>query len=120
MPADPKPIPGPIPIYVKAIPGGVALDMAALTTYVVQDLLELLLSTDTPAWRERLDELAEQTPTEKREQEAAGVLAYEQLVQDMTEAVSSRVPVYGPAVSRLAAELLAAGGRHIPHQRGAA
>ncbi|MFD0358409.1 hypothetical protein ACFVHW_32455 [Streptomyces sp. NPDC127110] len=114
------PVTGPIPLHVRHAPSGAVLDLSALSTLVVQDVLELLLSTDDPSWRERLDELAEMTPEQKHEQEEAGVLAYEQLVQDMAEAVSSRVPVYGPAVARLASALLVAARRSVPTQRGAA
>lgn len=119
MPEQP-PVDGPVPVRVRNIPGGVVLDMQALSTLVVQDVLELLLSTDTPSWRERLDELAEQTPEQARADEARGILAYEELVRDMSDAVSSRVPVYGRQVYALAAELLKAAGRHVPQQRGAA
>ncbi len=118
--ADQTPVDGPIPVHVRTIPGGISLDMQALSRCVVQDVLELLLSTDAPQWRERLDELAEQTPEQARADEARGVLAYEQLVEDLTDAVSSRVPVYGPQVRQLSASLLKAAGAHIPAQRGEA
>lgn len=117
---DQTPVDGPIPVHVRPAPGGASLDMQALSRCVVQDVLELLLSTEQPAWRERLDELDEQTPEQARADEARGILAYEQLVEDMTDAVSSRVSLYGPAVYRLAAALLKASGRHIPTQRGEA
>lgn len=116
---NPKtPVDGPIPVHVRSIPGGASLGMQALSRCVVEDVLQLLLSTDAPAWRERLDELAEQTPEQAQADEARGILAYEQLAEDMTDAVSSRVPLYGPAVPRLAAALLKASGRHVPTQRG--
>lgn len=117
---DSKPVDGPIPVRVRTAPGGIALDMQALSTLVVQDVLALLLSTDDLSWRERLDELAEQTPEQARADEARGILAYEELVRDMTGAVSSRVPVYGRQVYALAAALLKAAGQHVPQQRGAA
>lgn len=117
---DSKPVDGPIPVRVRSCPGGAVLELDAFATLLVQDVLELLLSTNTPAWRERLDELAEQTPEQARADEARGILAYEQLVADMSDAVSSRVPVYGRQVYALAAQLLKAARRHVPTQRGEA
>ncbi|MER8233528.1 hypothetical protein [Streptomyces sp. NPDC094049] len=108
---DRTPITGPIPIYIKTTPGGIVLDLAALTQLVVGDVLDALLDpTDTGAW-DLLQELAEGTTATDRR------LPYEELVEQLTEAASSRVPLYGAKPLELAERLVkAAGPKPVPNQ----
>ncbi|MFE6080032.1 hypothetical protein [Streptomyces virginiae] len=119
--SDPKPIPGPVPIYVQSIPAGVVLDMAALTEMVVKDVLDALLEQDTTLW-DQLHEVAELTPETAAAEAAKGRLPYEELVEQLAERSSSRVTLYGPAaVLTLIAKLRRASAAHrVPGQRGAA
>jgi hypothetical protein len=118
MTDDRTPTTGPIPIYVKAIPAGVVLDMAALTTMVVQDVLDALLGPDTALW-DQLHEVAELTPETAKAEADKGRLPYEELVAALAERSSSRVSLYGPAaVLALIAKLRKAiTSRSIPGQR---
>ncbi|MET7560603.1 hypothetical protein ABZS95_10400 [Streptomyces sp. NPDC005479] len=115
MSDDRTPVTGPIPIYVKAIPGGAALDLAALTALVVGDVLDALLDpADTEAW-DRLHDLVDtdRTPEEGR-------LPYEELVAELVARASSRVPLYGPAALELTRRLrVAVAPRSVPPQREA-
>ncbi|MGW5852139.1 hypothetical protein ACWFQ8_30040 [Streptomyces sp. NPDC055254] len=112
---------GPVPIYVKAIPGGVVLDLAALTERVVCDVLDALLGPDTGLW-DQLHEVADLTPETARAEAEKGRLPYEELVAALAERASSRVPLYGPAaVLALIAKLRrASSAGTVPGQRGAA
>jgi hypothetical protein len=105
------PITGPIPIYVKAIPGGAALDLSAFAALVVGDVLDQLLNPeDTHVW-DRLHELAEGEPA------TDGRLPFEELVADLAERCSSRVPLYGPAALELTRRLaVAVAPRAVPQQ----
>lgn len=120
MTDDRTPTAGPIPIYVKAIPGGVTLDMGALTEMVVQDVLDALLGPDTTLW-DQLHEVAELTPETAAAESAKGRLPYEELVAALAERASSRVPLYGAAaVLALIAKLRKAiTSRSLPNQRSA-
>ncbi|MFD7100795.1 hypothetical protein [Streptomyces xanthophaeus] len=105
----------------RAIPGGVALDLAALTEYVVQDVLAALLdSSDTTLW-DQLHEVAELTPETAAVETEKGRLPYEELVAALAARSSSRIPLYGPAaVLALIAKLRKAiAHRSIPGQRSA-
>jgi len=115
MPEQP-PVTGPIPIYVKAIPAGAQLDLRALTAHVVADVIDALLDERTGL----LDLLHEVADPPKRADGDTEPLDRERLEEELTARASSRVPVYGPQVTRLAAELLRAAGQHIPKQRGRA
>ncbi|MFB7589319.1 hypothetical protein [Streptomyces sp. NPDC056169] len=99
MSTDRTPITGPIPIYVETTPAAVVLDMAALTRLVVGDVLDALLHPeDTSAW-DRLHELAEApAATDNR-------LPYEELVEQIAAAASSKVPLYGTKAVELSREL---------------
>lgn len=100
MSADPTPITGPIPVYVRVTPGAVVLDMEALTRIVVGDVIEALLDPqDTGLW-DRLHELAD---TERIPEE--GRLLTEELVADLAERSSSRVPLTVPRARDLATTL---------------
>ncbi|MGW5928026.1 hypothetical protein ACWF2L_17520 [Streptomyces anulatus] len=114
--SDETPVTGPIPIYVRTIPAGVVLDLEALTRLVVGDVLDALLTPgDTGAW-DRLHALAD---TDRSA--AEGHLPYEELVAELTDRASSRVPLYGPAALELTRKLRrAAAPRAVPGQRGAA
>ncbi|MER7047764.1 hypothetical protein [Streptomyces jumonjinensis] len=98
-----EPVAGPIPIYVRTIPAGVVLDLEGLTERVVGDVLDALLdSADTDLW-DRLTDLATETRTPEE-----GRLPFEELVSDLTERASSRVPLYGTKARVLAKRLTAA------------
>jgi hypothetical protein len=109
-------ITGPIPIHIRTTPTAIVLDMEALTRLIVGDVLDALLDpSDTGAW-DRLHELAdtEAAPTPE------GRLPYEELVAELTERCSSRVPLYGTKARELADRLAQlAGPRPVPHQREA-
>lgn len=121
MSDDRTPATGPAPIYVKTIPGGVALDMAALTERVVCDVLDALLGPDTTLW-DQLHEVAELTPETAAVEAERGRLPYEELVAALAERSSSRVPLYGAAaVLALIAKLRRASrSRTVGGQRGVA
>lgn len=114
--SDETPVTGPIPIYVRTIPTGVVLDLEALTRLVVGDVLDALLApADTGVW-DRLHALADTDRTA-----VEGRLPYEELVAELTERASSRVPLYGPAALELMLKLSRASApRAVPGQRGAA
>ncbi|MFF9200012.1 hypothetical protein ACF09L_32875 [Streptomyces sp. NPDC014779] len=111
MSNDRTPITGPIPLHVETTPTAVVLDMQALTRLVVADVLDALLNPeDTGTW-DRLQALAEQpAATDTR-------LPFEELVEQLADAASSKVPLYGTKALELA-ELLsrAAGPKPVPHQ----
>ncbi|THA82773.1 hypothetical protein [Streptomyces sp. A0592] len=111
---DPKPVDGPIPVHVRTIPGGAQLDLTALTRLVVGDVLDALLEGDDTTLWDLLHEVAAPSTG------AADRLDREELEQQLVERASSRVPVYGPQVRRLAASLLKAARQHIPARRDAA
>ncbi|MZF56889.1 hypothetical protein GTX53_24175 [Streptomyces sp. SID5594] len=113
MSDDQKPVTGPIPIYVEAIPTGVVLDLQALARLVIGDVInELLHAEDTTAW-----DLLHQAAESGGREEYNGEL----LEQHLAERASSRVPLYGPAALELTRKLRrAAAPRPVPGQRGAA
>lgn len=114
MADDRTPITGPIPIRVVAIPGGAALDMSALTQLVVQDVVEALLASDD-LW-DRLNQLSMPGAVDPTR------LPFEELVSDIAERCSSRVPLYGAERVLLLTRALraAVAPKGIPGQRGAA
>ena len=106
MPDDQKPVTGPIPVGVDVTPTAVVLDMAALRDLIVGDVIEALLDPqDTGLW-DRLHELAD---TERAPQE--GRLLTEELVADLGERCSSRVPLTVPRAWSLANRLMELAGR---------
>lgn len=109
--ADRTPITGPIPIYVETISTTVVLDMEALTRLIAADILDALLHpTDTTAW-DRLHELAEQPAATDSQ------LPYEELVEQLAAAASSKVPLYGTRPLELAECLTRlAGPKPVPNQ----
>lgn len=112
MSDDQKPVTGPIPIYVRTLPAGVVLDLAALRDLIVGDVIEALLDpADTGLW-DRLHELAnEQTPVEGR-------LLTEYLITDLGERCSSRIPLYGTAGLELTRKIREASApRAVPAQQ---
>ncbi|MCX4540459.1 hypothetical protein [Streptomyces sp. NBC_01565] len=111
------PVTGPIPIYVKALPSGAELDLRAFTAHVVSDVIDALLD---PSGTELWDLLHEVANPPQRAEGDTEPLDREQLEQALTDRASSRVPMYGPQVQRLAASLLKAAGLHVPTQRRAA
>ncbi|MFE6931802.1 hypothetical protein ACFVDT_07195 [Streptomyces sp. NPDC057699] len=113
--SDRDPITGPIPVSIDITPTAVVLDMTALTQLVVADVVEALLDPSSTELWDRLHELAdtERTPVEGR-------LLTEELVGDLAERSSSRVPLYGHAARVLAERLLRMSGpRPVPSQREA-
>ena len=113
MPDDQKPVTGPIPIYVRTLPTGVVLDLAALTALVVADVIEALLDpADDSAW----DQLVDLTDTTRKPEE--GRLLTEELVAELTERASSRIPLYGTAGLELTRKIREASApRAIPAQQ---
>lgn len=86
---------GPTPMLVRQTPSGVVLDHSAgLTPMVVADVLELLLKSDDTSWWDRLQQLANTEPDDRPVDERPAC-EFEQLVADMAEHCSSRVPLYG-------------------------
>ncbi|MFD6970721.1 hypothetical protein [Streptomyces sp. NPDC059949] len=114
--SNPKPTPGPIPIYVERIPTGIVLDMAALTERVVHDVLDALLGEDTSLW-DQLHEVAELTPETVAAEAAKGHLPYEELIAALAERSSSRVPLYGPAAVLALIAKLRRASAVLPGQR---
>lgn len=112
MTDDQTPVTGPIPIYVRTIPTGVVLDLAALRNLVIGDVInELLNAKDTTAW-DLLHEAAEPVGEEQ--------FSTELLEQHLAERASSRVPLYGPAALELTRKLRAAAApKAVPPQRAA-
>ncbi|MEV6046067.1 hypothetical protein [Streptomyces xanthochromogenes] len=113
MADDRTPITGPIPIRVVAIPGGAALDLSALTRLVVQDVVEALLASDD-LW-ERLNQLSLPGRADDIR------LPFEELVSEIAEGCSSRVPLYGAERVLLLTRALraAVAPKSIPGQREA-
>ncbi|MER5769584.1 hypothetical protein [Streptomyces sp. NPDC001985] len=107
---------GPIPIYIDSTPSGPVLDLSALTSLAIADVLEALLDpADADLW-DRLVDLATETRAP-----AEGRLPFEELVADLTGRASSRVPLYGTKARELAERLIAAAGpRAVTSERGAA
>ena len=110
MPADQTPVTGPIPIYVRTLPTGVILDLAALRALIVTDVVnELLNSEDTTAW-DLLHSAADP--------DTAGEFDGELLEQRLNEHASSRIPLYGTTGLDLAQRIrVALGPRSVPQQR---
>lgn len=110
----------PTPVYVKQIPAGVALDLEVFSEKVVGDVLDMLLDESSGAY-DRLAELAEALP-EPWATTREDRLPYEELVADITEHVSTRIPLYGTKSLELAELLRTMGLRvqpvHVPGQRG--
>ncbi|TLQ43454.1 hypothetical protein [Streptomyces marianii] len=110
-------IDGPTPFYLRPIPGGARLEMDGLRRQVVEDVLSLLLDTDDVSFWDRLTELANPeegaTPDDMR-------LPYEELVSDLAERCSYRVPIYGRErlieLSRRLREIAAP--KSLPGQQG--
>lgn len=108
MSDDLTPVTGPIPIYVRTIPTGVVLDLAALRDLIVADVIEALLDPqDTGLW-DRLHELADLDLADMPQVPMEGRLLTEELVADLAEKSSSRIPLYGPAALDLTRKLRAA------------
>ncbi|MYX16884.1 hypothetical protein GTY67_26405 [Streptomyces sp. SID8374] len=120
MTDDQKPVTGPIPIYVRTIPTGVVLDLAALRDLVIGDVIDALLDpADTGLW-DRLHELADLGMADMPHVPMEGRLLTENLIADLGERASSRVPLYGPAALELTRKLRAAAApKAVPPQRAA-
>ncbi|MEV7897275.1 hypothetical protein [Streptomyces cyaneofuscatus] len=105
---------GPIPVYVRITPAAIVLDLEELSRLVVGDVVDALLDPeDTTLW-DRLHELAD---TERATPEE-GRLPYEELVGDLTDRASSRVPLTPGRARDLAATLRMLADRlTIPRQQ---
>ncbi|MFJ6935730.1 hypothetical protein [Streptomyces sp. NPDC101132] len=114
--SEQPPVTGPIPIYVKRTPGGAALDMSALTAHVISDVIDALIDPESTDLWDLLQAVA--NPPARAEGDT-DPLDREQLETALTARASSRVPLYGPAVTRLAERLLAAVRIAVPKQRRA-
>lgn len=110
MSDDQTPITGPIPVYVRTLPTGVVLDLAALRNLIIGDVIdELLHAEDTTAW----DLL-----TQAADPEATGESTREELEQHLAERASSRIPLYGTAGLDLTRKIRQAlAPRAVPGQR---
>ncbi|WP_326700241.1 hypothetical protein OG909_24915 [Streptomyces sp. NBC_01754] len=119
MPADLKPVTGPIPVYARTTPTAVVLDLEALTQCVVSDVIDvidaLLDPANTGPW-DRLHELADLDMADMPQAPMEGRLLTEELVADLTARSSSRVPLtvsrardLGTTLRMLADRLTAAG-----------
>ncbi|MYT56913.1 hypothetical protein GTW29_09270 [Streptomyces sp. SID7834] len=96
----------PIPVRVRAIPGGSRLRLDAFAQSVIEDVLDALLSTDRDSdLYERLIALAELTPDE-RALLPENRMPYEELVADLTERARKFTPLYGMKGIDLAAQLM--------------
>lgn len=96
------PVDGPHRMYVDPIPTGVTLDVEPFVSAVVQDVVELLL---TDEFASRFDGLTDAQARDPHLIERPGDLPVESLVADLVAATSTRVPVYGAQVLRLAERL---------------
>lgn len=116
--SDDAQLSGPMPVYVKKIPAGVVLDLEVFTEKVVGDVIDVLLDESNGAY-DRLAQLAETLP-ERWATRREDRLPYEDLVSDLTEHVSTRVPLYGTKALELAELLRAACPTvlPVPAQRG--
>ncbi|MEU2111863.1 hypothetical protein [Streptomyces sp. NPDC019507] len=85
-------IDGPTPFTIRPIPGGARLEMDGLRRLVVEDVLAVLLDTDDESFWDRLTALA--NPAEGATADDMR-LPYEELVSDLAERASYRVPIYG-------------------------
>ncbi|SFK75104.1 hypothetical protein [Streptomyces pini] len=95
---------GPHRVYVESIPAGVTLDVEPFAQTIVQDVVELLLGDE---FGERFDELVDAQGSDPHAVQVPADLRFEQLVADLTAHVSTRLPLYGGQVRRLAERLLA-------------
>ncbi|MFJ5820073.1 hypothetical protein ACIQGT_40240 [Streptomyces sp. NPDC093108] len=112
MPDDTT-ISAPIPVRVRAIPGGSRLMLNAFAQTVIEDVLDALLSTDRNSdVYERLVVLAEVDPDERAQPEHRQ--PYEELVADLAERASKWTPLYGERGLDLAEHLMANGSRALP------
>ncbi|RPK74501.1 hypothetical protein [Streptomyces sp. ADI95-17] len=111
---DEKTISAPIPVRVRAIPGGSRLVLDAFAQTVIEDVLDALLSTDRESdLFERLVALAELDP-EERALLPEHRQPYEELVADLAERASKWTPLYGERGLDLAEQLMANGARALP------
>nr|WSS66781.1 hypothetical protein OG284_36785 [Streptomyces sp. NBC_01177] len=113
MPDDTT-ISAPIPVRVRAIPGGSRLMLDAFAQSVIEGVLDALLSTDRESdLYERLVALAEMTPDERRalpEQR----LPFEELVADLATMAPRWTPLYGERGLALVEQLMANGAVSLP------
>ncbi|MFJ9644977.1 hypothetical protein [Streptomyces sp. NPDC101206] len=107
---------GPIPVRVERIPAGAVLDLGALTAHVVSDVIDALLDPASTELWDLLQQVA--NPPTQPEEGSTEPLDREELERQLVERASSRVPLYGPAVYRLADRLLEVARRHVPRPRG--
>ncbi|MFB6875713.1 hypothetical protein [Streptomyces sp. NPDC056323] len=111
---DETTISAPIPVRVRAIPGGSRLALDAFARTVIEDVLDALLSTDRESdLYERLVALAELDPNE-RTTLPEHRMPYEELVADLAERASKCTPLYGERGLDLAEQLMANGARALP------
>lgn len=93
---------GPYRIDVEPIPTGVTLDVEHFASKLVADVVEALL---TDEFADRLDALHEPQQRDPHAVERPADLRFEQLVEDLTGQVRTKLPVYGLQALRLAGRI---------------
>ncbi|MFF9568453.1 hypothetical protein [Streptomyces sp. NPDC014685] len=111
---DEKTISAPIPVRVRAIPGGSRLTLDAFAQTVIVDVLTALLSTDPDDdLYERLVALADMEPGEQALRPEHR-MQYEELVADLAERASKWTPLYGQRGLDLVEQLAPNAVRSLP------
>lgn len=105
-------ISAPIPVRVRAIPGGSRLMLDGFAQVVVEAAVDALLSTDSDLY-ERFVALAEMTPDERRLLPEHR-LPYEELVADLMMCAPKWTPLYGERGLDLVERLMANGANSLP------
>lgn len=109
-----NPVTGPFPITVGSIPTGVTIDVEKFVRSTVSDVVDKLLGE----YADRFDEVASAAPSDPYTVQRPSDLLFESLVDELTAAVGTKLPVYGAQVLRLAEWLrLLAQPKSVPAQR---
>lgn len=112
---DETTISAPIPVGVRAIPGGARLVLDVFAQAVIEDVLGALLSTDADSdLYDRLVALADMTPEESAAAGAEGRMPFEELVTALADRASTHTHLYGERGLALAEQVLPAAVRSLP------
>lgn len=115
MTDDRTPVPGPIPVRVVTTATGAALESESLRRLIVEDIVAALLDGDDTTLWDRLHQLADPTPADVRPGDTTD---RDDLIVDLAERCSSRIPLYGTAAIELTRRLrTAVAPRPIPGQQ---